>query len=77
MNGSRVLLLHLPREGYANAMRLPSLPPDEMRSRARELLAREGARSSVGQVLFMAGVDHVEPHPGLADLGRDDCYAWR
>ena len=73
LDGSRVLLLHLPREGYANAMRLPSLPPDEMRSRARELLAREGARSSVGQVLFMAGVDHVEPHPGLTDLV--DCLA--
>src|SRR5206468_5636271 len=41
LDGSRVLLLHLPRDGYANAMRLPLLPPDEMRSRARELRSEE------------------------------------
>ena len=39
-DGSRVLLLHLPRE----------------------------VRTAFGQILFMCGVDHVEPHPALPDL---------
>ena len=67
-DGSRVLLLHLPREGYCNALRLPVLPEGEMRSAAASLLSRERARTAFGQVLFMCGVDHVEPHPSLPDL---------
>jgi mannosylglycerate hydrolase len=67
-DGSRVLLLHLPREGYCNALRLPVLPQGQMRSAAAALLARERERTAFGQVLFMCGVDHVEPHPGLPDL---------
>ena len=67
-DGSRVLLLHLPREGYCNALRLPVLPAGKMRSAAAALLSRERERTAFGQVLFMCGVDHVEPHPALPDL---------
>ncbi|HET8646676.1 MAG TPA: alpha-mannosidase, partial [Vicinamibacteria bacterium] len=69
-DGSRVLLLHLPEDGYCNALWLPLVPPEEMPGRAAEVLAREAGRTAVGQVLLMAGVDHVEPHPRLADLLR-------
>jgi mannosylglycerate hydrolase len=75
-DGSRVLLLHLPEEGYCNALWLPLAPPEQMEERAAELLARERARTAAGQALLMAGVDHVEPHPRLGDvlgwLGRQD-----
>jgi mannosylglycerate hydrolase len=64
-DGTRALLLHLPPEGYANAARLPLAPADEMRERSAAVIAREGERSAVGQVLLMAGADHVEPHPAL------------
>jgi hypothetical protein len=67
-DGSRVLLLHLPEEGYCNALWLPLAPAGQMDTRAGEVLARERARTSVGQVLLMAGVDHLEPHPRLRDL---------
>ncbi|MGE0455265.1 MAG: alpha-mannosidase [Vicinamibacteria bacterium] len=67
-DGTRALLLHLPREGYCNALRLPLLAPDEMRERGAQLALREAARSASGVVLLMAGVDHVEPHPGLLEL---------
>jgi hypothetical protein len=67
-DGSRVLLLHLPEDGYCNALWLPLLPAERMDERAAEVLARERARTRVGQVLLMAGVDHVEPHPRLRDL---------
>jgi alpha-mannosidase len=69
-DGSRVLLLHLPAEGYCNALRLPLLPLDRMAEEAAALVAREAARSTASQVLLMAGVDHVEPHDGLDDLAR-------
>jgi len=62
-DGSRVLLLHLPREGYCNGLRLPLLPAD-----AGAVVARERDRSVTNQVLLMVGVDHVEPHPGLLRL---------
>ena len=68
LDGSAVLLLHLPREGYCNAMRLPLLPPGERERAARDVIEREAARSAGGSVLLMAGVDHVEPHPALLDL---------
>ncbi|HVR72077.1 MAG TPA: glycosyl hydrolase-related protein [Vicinamibacteria bacterium] len=64
-DGTRALLLHLPPEGYTNAARLPLLSAEEMRARSAAVIAREGARSAVGQVLLMAGADHVEPHPAL------------
>ncbi len=67
-DGTRALLLHLPREGYCNARRLPPLAPEPMRQAAAALVGREAARSCCGVVLLMAGVDHVEPHPGLVEL---------
>ena len=67
-DGSEVLLLHLPPEGYGNALWLPLRPPAEMRALGASLVAREAARSSTSVVLLMAGVDHVEPHPQLLDL---------
>jgi alpha-mannosidase len=66
-DGSRVLLLHLPREGYGNAARLP-VEEAALRARAEGLVAREAARSAVDTVLLMAGSDHLEPHPRLLDL---------
>jgi alpha-mannosidase len=67
-DGTRALLLHLPPEGYANAARLPLAPADQMRERSAALIAREGERSAVGQVLLMAGADHVAPHRALTDF---------
>jgi mannosylglycerate hydrolase len=64
-DGTRALLLHLPREGYCNGLRLPLLPPDRLGTEARAIVDREAARSTCGQVLLMVGVDHVEPHPAL------------
>jgi hypothetical protein len=64
-DGTRTVLLHLPREGYCNGLRLPLLPPDRLEAEARAIVAREAARSACGQVLLMVGVDHVEPHPAL------------
>lgn len=69
-DGSRVLLLHLPTEGYCNALRLPLLPADEMAAAGGEVVRREAERSTTAHVLLMAGVDHVEPHDGLDDLVR-------
>jgi hypothetical protein len=66
-DGSRVLLLHLPREGYGNAARLP-LQPSALRRKAEELVAGEAARSATDTVLLMAGSDHLEPHPRLLDF---------
>jgi len=70
-DGSRVLLLHLPREGYGNAALLPILPAEEARRRAREVIERERGRSAGGTVLLMAGTDHLEPNPKLLDLVAD------
>ena len=67
-DGSRVLLLHLPREGYCNGLRLPLLPPERMSKAGAEVIRRERVRSAFGTVLLMVGVDHVEPHPGLTEL---------
>lgn len=67
-DGTRALLIHLPPEGYASGARLPLAPADQMRERSAALIAREGQRSAVGQVLLMAGADHVEPHPALTHL---------
>jgi len=67
-DGSQVLLLHLPREGYCNGLRLPLLPARAGAADARAVVARERGRSVTSQVLLMVGVDHVEPHPGLLRL---------
>lgn len=67
LDGSRVLMVHLPPEGYCNAVRV-LLVANAMLDRARAAIERERARSRVGQVLLMSGVDHVEPHPALPDL---------
>ena len=67
-DGTRALLLHFPREGYCNAFRLPLLPPEVRSMEAAEVVARERARSAVGSVLLMAGIDHTEPHPELLTL---------
>jgi mannosylglycerate hydrolase len=67
-DGSRVLLLHLPREGYCNGLRLPLLPAERMSKAGAEVIRHERTRSAFGTVLLMVGVDHVEPHPGLTEL---------
>jgi mannosylglycerate hydrolase len=67
-DGTRALLLHLPREGYCNGFRLPLFPKDRRVSESIAVVERERARSSVGSVLLMAGIDHTEPHPELLTL---------
>ncbi|MBX7184356.1 MAG: hypothetical protein K1Y01_04345 [Vicinamibacteria bacterium] len=67
-DGTRTLLLHFPREGYCNAFRLPLLPRSTRAQEAAAVVERERARSAVGSVLLMAGVDHTEPHPELLTL---------
>jgi len=67
-DGTRTLLLHFPREGYCNAFRLPLLPREVRSLEAAEVVERERARSAVGSVLLMAGIDHTEPHPELLTL---------
>ncbi len=66
-DGSRVLLLHLPPEGYCNALRV-HLDPAQMVQRTMRVIEFEAARTSVGHVLLMNGVDHVEPSATVADL---------
>jgi alpha-mannosidase len=66
-DGSRVLMMHLPPEGYCNATRLV-FDGDAMMARAAEKVAYERARTRTGQALLMNGVDHVEPHAGIPAL---------
>jgi alpha-mannosidase len=68
-DGSRVLMMHLPREGYCNATRV-HLSPDAMIERTARAIEAESARTAVGEVLLMNGVDHVEPHPIIPELTR-------
>ena len=41
-----------------------------MIERTTAAIEKEAARTSVGQVLLMNGVDHVEPHPVIPELAR-------
>jgi alpha-mannosidase len=68
-DGSRVLMMHLPPEGYCNATRV-HLKRESMVERATAAIEKEAARTSVGEVLLMNGVDHVEPHPVIPELAR-------
>jgi mannosylglycerate hydrolase len=70
-DGTRVMLLHLPREGYCNALRLPLTPDTERPAAAACAIEVEAARSSLGLALLMAGVDHVEPAPELTALAAE------
>jgi alpha-mannosidase len=66
-DGSRVLMMHLPPEGYCNATRLVFDPP-AMLARAARVVDLERSRTATGQVLLMNGVDHVEPQLAILDL---------
>src|SRR4051812_6782333 len=66
-DGSRVLMMHLPPEGYCNATRLV-FDPDAMMARAEEKVEYERSRTRTGQALLMNGVDHVEPHTAIPAL---------
>ena len=66
-DGSRLLMMHLPPEGYCNATRIV-LDPDAMMARAQEKVDFERARTRTGQALLMNGVDHVEPHTAIPAL---------
>ena len=73
-DGSRVLMMHLPPEGYCNATRIV-FDPDAMMTRAAEKVDYERGRTRTGQALLMNGVDHVEPHaaiPALVDAAVVD-----
>jgi len=63
-DGSRVLMMHLPPEGYCNATRIV-FDPEAMMARAAEKVGYERARTRTGQALLMNGVDHVEPHAAI------------
>src|SRR5438045_6466135 len=66
-DGSRVLMIHLPPEGYCNATRI-ALDPAAAMARAAEKIGYERARTRTGQALLMNGVDHVEPHAAIPAL---------
>jgi len=66
-DGSRVLMMHLPPEGYCNATRIV-FDPDQVMSRAAEKVDCERGRTRTGQALLMNGVDHVEPHKAIPEL---------
>jgi mannosylglycerate hydrolase len=66
-DGSRVLMMHLPPEGYCNATRIV-FDPEEMMTRAAEKVGYERDRTQTGQALLMNGVDHVEPHTAIPAL---------
>ena len=68
-DGSRVLMMHLPPEGYCNATRV-HFKPELMLERATKAINFEASRTAVGEVLLMNGVDHVEPHPIIPELAR-------
>jgi mannosylglycerate hydrolase len=68
-DGSRVLMMHLPPEGYCNATRV-HLKPEAAVERTLAAIGKEAARTAVGEVLLMNGVDHVEPHPLIPELAR-------
>ena len=61
-------MMHLPPEGYCNATRV-HLDRRRWSSARRRRSKREAARTAVGEVLLMNGVDHVEPHPVIPDAG--------
>jgi alpha-mannosidase len=66
-DGSRVLMMHLPPEGYCNATRIV-FDPDAVMDRAAKAVGFERDRTAVGQALLMNGVDHVEPQIQIPDL---------
>ena len=66
-DGSRVLMMHLPTEGYCNATRV-ALVPGEMVSRTEAVVAREADRTQFGVALLMNGVDHIEPQDSIPEL---------
>ena len=66
-DGSRVLMMHLPPEGYCNATRIV-FDPVETQARAAATIAYERARTRTGQALLMNGVDHVEPQAAVPAL---------
>ncbi|MBA3297628.1 MAG: hypothetical protein H0U19_11915 [Acidobacteria bacterium] len=66
-DGSRVLMMHLPGEGYCNATRI-ALVPDQMVARTEAVIEREAARTRYGIVLLMNGVDHIEPQESIPAL---------
>ena len=66
-DGSRLLMMHLPPEGYCNATRIV-LDPEAMMARAQEKVDFERRRTRTGQALLMNGVDHVEPHTAIPAL---------
>ena len=66
-DGSRLLMMHLPPEGYCNATRLV-FDPGAMMARAKEKVEFERGRTRTGQALLMNGVDHVEPHTAIPSL---------
>lgn len=66
-DGSRVLMMHLPPEGYCNATRIV-FDPGKMLARAAEKVDFERGRTATGQALLMNGVDHVEPHTAIPAL---------
>jgi mannosylglycerate hydrolase len=63
-DGSRVLMMHLPPEGYCNATRIV-FDPDQVMTRAAEKVDYERGRTRTGQALLMNGVDHVEPQTAI------------
>ena len=68
-DGSRILMMHLPPEGYCNATRVV-LDSGAMMARAAKAIEYERGRTVTAQVLLMNGVDHVEPQAAIPELVR-------
>ncbi len=69
-DGSRVLMLHLPRMGYCNALKLPS-DPGQSEARVKRIMEEVVPRATTRYLLLLNGVDHVEPQPDLSTIIRE------
>jgi len=63
-DGTEVLLFHLPKCGYANALYLPT-DIEEALKKVESAKAECISRAQTPYLLFLNGVDHVEPQPEL------------
>ena len=77
-DGSRILLYHLPPDGYEFGSGLP-IERDALRARWTSIAAILSARNRTGHVILTVGADHHAPQPdlpgriaGLADAARAD-----
>jgi len=69
-DGSRILMIHLPRVGYCNALYLPR-EIEKVLARIEWIKSDAGSRATTPYLLLLNGVDHVEPQPELPGILRE------